>query len=179
MSITYAGLSVSVDSGRAIAYKQGKLVGQIGRVEFTGAGYVAYNNQGNPVDGFGRENSLVTAICRTENGALCAVTEFYAKQQQAIEAAKPKTYYSIYEPVVFTDEKHKGQLAVQVKDDTGTLLGFADGRKPSDLIAEWEISDSWAPEQAAQLGRAVADIKSYASLQIVKDGVSRKLCITL
>lgn len=52
------------------------------------------------------------------------------------------TYTHTYLPVHHTN----GEYLVQVTDEDGTFLGWADGRGKYDIPGEWTICDTWFAE---------------------------------
>lgn len=85
------------------------------------------------------------------------------------------TFTQIYTPVLHSN----GQLLVQITNVDGAFCGWADGRGKFDVPGTWEICDKWTLEQSAELGRAVRVIRQYAGLEIIEDGVNRRLAITI
>lgn len=82
---------------------------------------------------------------------------------------------------VYTPVTHKnGELNVQVTNQNGDLLGWADGRGKYDLTGTWEISEKWHPSQAGELGNVVAKAKENGCRVTVQEkGITRIVIMTI
>jgi hypothetical protein len=84
-------------------------------------------------------------------------------------------YTQIYLPVT---HEHYGRL-VQVTNPNGDFCGWADGPGKFDRRGSWQVDDDWSPAQAAELGRIVAQARTYAAVTVRAERLARYVTCTL
>lgn len=85
-------------------------------------------------------------------------------------STKNITVVQKYLPVTHSN----GERLVQVCNQAGVFVGWADGRGKYDISGTWEVDEKWSPEQAAELGRKVAFAKeNLARVTVTENGLER------